>query len=332
LVWEEEELKSDGDGTVWIIPAPFPLVLSLSVIGEYGAGSLGTIFCLFPPLLCDVGSDLSGGIQRRSSGFLFFLIYVSSSRLYSLRLHVNKNGLGQVDKPDTAAVQVEINCSEKQVTARSRIRSTHTPSIRCFIPSKPYRTLALERLFPPSTSSRPLRIPSVHHSHHHNIIIDASSKPPRITPKPSVCVILGETDPSPRRLKTPSLTNNLMLDILDPRNSRELQPTERGDFFDLQSNHNQRSAPEKQMKKNLMPFPTRINANQSQSRKPGTTRKLTHCCTVSTSSKDTPIRLVPLKCPPRLPRQILHHDPAEDDAALCRRRRGCCGRRGRGRR
>jgi hypothetical protein len=140
-----------------------------------------------------------------------------------------------VDKPDTAAVQVEINCSEKQVTARSRIRSTHTPSIRCFIPSKPYRTLALERLFPPSTSSRPLRIPSVHHSHHHNIIIDASSKPPRITPKPSVCVILGETDPSPRRLKTPSLTNNLMLDILDPRNSRELQPTERGDFFDLQS-------------------------------------------------------------------------------------------------
>lgn len=27
-------------------------------------------------------------------------------------------------------------------------------------------------------------------------------------------------------------------------------------------------------------------------------RKLTHCCTVSTSSNDTPIRLVPLKCHP----------------------------------
>jgi hypothetical protein len=169
-----------------------------------------------------------------------------------------KNGLGQVDKPDTAAVQVHRNQLFRNKSQLGQEFDQHTPSIRCFIPSKPYRTLALERLF----HLRHQVVPYEFHPSTTVIIITSSSsthppKIPRITPKPSVCVILGERT----QVLADSLTNNLMLDILHPRNPRELQPTERGDFFDLQSQQ-PTSAPEKQMKKkNLMPFPTRINPN-----------------------------------------------------------------------
>jgi hypothetical protein len=143
-----------------------------------------------------------------------------------------KNGLGQVDKPDTAAVQVHRNQLFRNKSQFGQEFDQHTPSIRCFIPSKPYRTLALERPF----HLRHQVVPYEFHPSTTVIIITSSSsthppKIPRITPKPSVCVILGQRT----QVLADSLTNNLMLDILDPRNSRELQPTERGDFFDLQS-------------------------------------------------------------------------------------------------
>jgi hypothetical protein len=99
-----------------------------------------------------------------------------------------------------------------------------------------------------------------------------------------------------------------MLDILHPRNPRELQATESGDFFDLISP----CQPGNQKQTHANPHKNQCESKKSR-KLVGMTRKLTHCCTVSTSSKDTPIRRVPLKCPPRLPRQILHHDPAEDD-------------------